>query len=108
MNRGASTEEERYMQIQKDFISTLYSQKNAEKGYLSALKKLLDYWKSELETVDAHDKKRNSELLKSIEREESTIKKIMQEINRINEMIEQTEENSKKIQEMFASSRKNR
>ena len=104
--QGASEEEIRYLQTKESIINNLYDQKDTEIKYLETVKKLLNYWKSELGTVDAQSEERHAELLKLIDTEESTIAKIRDDIGRINEMINKTENSLEKIHEMVTSLRK--
>jgi hypothetical protein len=66
---------------------------------------LLDYWINELKSVDSQNKERHDKLLKLIDTERGTIKKIGEDIHRINEMIDQTEKNLEKISGMVGSLR---
>lgn len=99
------TEEEKYLQTKENIIHNLYGQKETEKKYLETVNNLLDYWISELKSVDVQDKERHDKLLKLIDTERGTIKKIGDDINRINEMIDQTEKNLEKIKGMVSSFR---
>ncbi len=101
-------EEEKYLQTKKSIINNLYDQKETEKKYLKTVDSLLDYWISELKTVDTQSKERHDQLLKLIDTERGTIKKIGEDIDRINKMIDQTEENLEKIRGMVSSFREKR
>jgi len=100
------TEEEKYLQTKESIIHNLYDQKETEKKYLKTVDNLLDYWIGELKSVDIQGKERHDQLLKLIDTERGTIKKIGEDIDRINEMIDQTEENLEKIRGMVSSFRK--
>ncbi len=106
-NEGATKKEEekKYLRTKKDIISNLYSQKETEKQYLKTVDNLLNYWINELGSVSAQDKERQDKLLKLIDTERSTIKKIGDDIDRINGMIDQTEKNLEKIRGMVGSLR---
>lgn len=110
MKNESSTkkEEEKYLQTKRSIINNLYDQKETEKKYLKTVDNLLDYWISELRSVDAQSKERHNQLLKLIDTERGTIKKIGEDIDRINEMIDQTENNLEKIRGMVNSFRKER
>jgi len=105
-NEGPSKEEKKYLQTKKSIINNLYEQRETEIKYLDTIKTLLAYWKSELRPADVQSKERHAELLRLIDVEESTIKKIWNDISRINEMIDKTEKNLEKIREMVTSLRK--
>lgn len=100
-----SKEEEKYLETKESIINNLYSQKETEKKYLETVNNLLDYWISELKAVDTQSKERHDNLLKLIDTERGTIKKIDKDIDRINEMIDQTEGNLNKIRRMVNSMR---
>ena len=103
MKNESSSEEEKYIKTKKRIISNLYSQKETEKQYLKTVDNLLDYWISELKPADSQSKERHHKLLKLIDTERGTIKKIGEDIDRLNEMIDQTEKNLEKIREMVSS-----
>ena len=107
-NEGTKSEETKYLQTKEQIISNLYSQKETEKRYLKTVSNLLDYWISELKLVDSQSKERHDKLLKLIDTERGTIKKIVDDIDRINEMIDQTEGNLEKIRGMVHSLRNER
>ena len=98
-------EEEKYLKTKEKIISNLYSQKETEKQYLDTVNNLLDYWINELKSTGNQDKERHNKLLKLINTERGTIRKIDNDIGRINEMIDQTENNLKKIRKMVNSFR---
>ena len=110
MKNGNShkTEEERYLQTKESIIHNFYDQKETEKKYLKTVDNLLDYWINELKSVDSQSRERHDQLLKLINTERGTIKKIGGDIDRINEMIDQTENNLKKIRKMVDSFREGR
>lgn len=101
----ASKEEKKYLQTKENIINNLHDQKETEKQYLKTVNNLLDYWISELKSVDGQSKERHDKLLKLIDTERGTIKKIGNDIDRINEMIDQTENNLEKIRGMVNSMR---
>ena len=100
-----SKEEEKYLRTKESIINNLHSQKETEKQYLKTVNNLLDYWISELKSVDGQSKERHDKLLKLIDTERGTIKKIGDDIDRINEMIDQTENNLEKIRGIVNSLR---
>lgn len=100
-----SSQEDRYIQTKESIISNLKAQKETEKQYLMTVDNLLGYWISELGQSGSKDKERREELLKLIETERGTIKKIRDDIDRLNEMIDQTEKNLEKIRGMVSSFR---
>ncbi len=108
MKNKKSNEEEKYLQTKESIINNLYDQKETEKKYLKTVDNLLDYWISELKTVDTQSKERHDQLLKLINTERGTIEKIGKDIDRINEMIDQTENNLEKIRGMVDSMRNKR
>ena len=100
------TEEEKYLQTKENIIHNLYDQKETEKKYLKTVDNLLNYWIRELKSVDGQSAERHDQLLKFIDTERGTIKKIGDDIDRINEMIDKTEKNLEKISDMINSFRK--
>ncbi len=107
-NNENPSQEDRYIQTKRSIISNFKAQRETEKQYLMTVDNLLGYWRSELEKSSHQDKKRQDELLKLINTEKGTIKKINNDIERLDKMIDQTEKNLDKIKEMVSSLRKER
>lgn len=107
-NEEDPNQEDRYLKTKKSIISNFRAQRETERQYLMTVDNLLGYWRSELEKSSHQDKERQDDLLKLINTEKGTIKKINNDIERLDEIIDQTEKNLDKIKGMVSSLRKER
>lgn len=90
---------EKEIQDTRDKIfETLRNRKKFEKDYGKTIKKLKEYWESQLDNVDPKkDKNRYNEIKKNIEREKNVLKQIEEELNKINQEIKMEKEHKKRF-----------
>jgi hypothetical protein len=76
-----------------NIVKTIKDRKRVEIEILSAVRKQMGYWKTQIENTDPEkDKERYNEIKKNIEMEKAHIKKIREEIDRITKEIKMEEE----------------